>query len=473
MCITSSHWKQIANAFKDGSEHEILNTKKTEEGSYIFLVNRLNSGSGLSFFQELIGENRLNRICQRVNIDKNSPLFLTRENVHKIFIGMMDIQKEDIEEQPGPIDKIYRQLMLFDNFTEFENAFICGSPNIETLSIDTAITSGKGLKSLTERVSILAKHYFTSIVETNEEAKMYRDVEMLTSRLADREIEKGTVLYLHDGHFYVDEVFIGGGAYVAVLRDFNNHSPAKIVCRGTAMRRTATGGLQSGLNDLLLEMGTMGIKNIWPSLSKYLKNNHINDVEILGKSLGGAHAQELAILVEGVLKINVKKLTTYCSVGVGEEVNELFKSEVLLKRRTPFHIQVIRNGGAGSDDDVDYIPTVGGKHLGADAEDKCKIEIIYISPSKKVNTNPLESRVQQQIKRFIRSFGNSHSRQTTLKKFYWRKIENKDHIKKHLIIGNQIENVRKIFARSINLLTLFYLNGKSFKSYFFEAAKGQ
>lgn len=468
MCITNSHWNQIVNAFKEGSEHETLSIKKTEKGAYIFSVNDLHDNSTGALFGELIGKSRLNRICQQVNIDNNLPLFLTKENVHKIFIGMMDIKKEDLTEE---IDKSYKRLMLFDNFIEFENAFILGSSNIDALNVDKAATSGKGLKGLTERISILAKHYFTIIAETNEEAKVYRDIEMLTSRLADREIQKNTVLYLHDGYFYVDELFVGGGAYVAILRDIDNQKPSKIVCRGTAMRRTATGGWQSGINDLLLEVGTMGVKSIWPNLSKYLKNNNINAVEVLGKSLGGAHAQELAVLIEGVLNIKVEKLTTYCSIGVGQKINDLFKNEILTKRSTPFNIQVIRNGGAGSDDEVDYIPTVGGEHLGTEAGDKCKVEVTYISTKQQVEVCPLESSLLHRIKRFISSFGVPHCRQTTLKNFYWRKIANKNDVEKHLKIGNQLEKIRKIIAWIINFLTLFILNGRSFRSYYFARVK--
>jgi hypothetical protein len=464
MSITSSHWSQIVSAFKEGSNHSILHISKTEKGAYTFSVNELPTHSSVRLFEELIGEIRLNRICQQMNIDKSSPSSLTKKNVHKIFIGMMDIKKEDITDE---FDKSYKQLMLFNNFKEFEKAFIFGSPNIDALRVDKAATSGKGLKGLTERISILAEHYFTTIAETNEKAKIYRDAEMLTSRLADREIKKNAVLYLHDGYFYVDEVFVGGGAYVAVLRDLNNQKPPKIVCRGTAMRKNATGGWQSGINDVLVEIGTMGVKNIWPNLSQYLKHNHIHTVEILGKSLGGAHAQELAVLVEGVLKIKVEKLTTYCSVGVGQKINTFFKNEILTKRSTPFNIEVIRNGGAGSDDEVDYIPTVGGEHLGAEAGDKCTIEVTYISTDQQVEICRLESTLLHLIKRFISSFGVPHCRQTTLKNFYWRKIENKDDVEKHLKIGNRLEKIRMIIAWIINLLTLFLLNGKSFQSYYF------
>lgn len=454
MCITSTHWNQIMRAFKEGPGQGALDITKSENGAYAFSVNGLRNDSGVGLFKELVGEKRFSRICQQLDIDENSALFLTKENVHNIFLGMMDIKKEDISE-----DKSYRELMLFDNFAEFENGFMLGSPNMESLAVDKAATSGKGLEGLRERVSILAHHYFTMIEEAVNQAKIYRDVEMLTSRLADREIQKGTVVSLQEGLFYVDEVFIGGGAYAAILRDFNHQNPPKIVCRGTAMRRTATDGWLSGVNDLLVEIGTMGIKEIWPSLSKYFKDHPIQAVEILGKSLGGAHAQELAVLIEGVLKIKVEKLTTYCSVGVGEEINDLFKDEVLAKRGTPFNIQVIRNEG-------DYVPAVGGEHLGA-GSDKCNIEVTYIGTNSQVEVYPLELDFLTRTKRFISSFGIPHCRQTTLKNFYWRKIEDKDGIENHLKIGNQIEKIRKVVAWIIHLITLFFLNGLSFQSYYF------
>lgn len=471
MGINSNYWNGIVDAFNRGPEQGVLNITKTESGLLAFSAyeQTADSGDSANLFEELLGKNRLKRICGRVKIDinKNSPLFLSRENVHKIFIGMMDIKKEDIDELEGSVADRYKQLMLFDNFAQFEKSFIKDSPNINAFKVDKVKTSGKGFQGLTERISLLAHHHFTLIAEENKKSNDYRDVEMLTSRLADREIQKGAVVHLHDGYFYVDDVFIGGGAYVAVLRDFEKQNPPKIVCRGTAMRKTATDGWKSGLNDLLLEIGSLGVKSIWPDLSIYLKNNNINEVEVLGKSLGGAHAQELAILIEGVLEITVKKLTTFCSVGVGKQINQLFKDEVLSKRTTPFNIQVIRNGGNGPENGVDYIPAVGGVHLGAGTDDnKCEIEVTYINTSKEIETYPLKSGILHRAKRFINSFGVPHSRQTTLKDFHWTKIEDRDDINKHLKVGNQLETIRKIFAWIINFLTLFILNGKNFKSYY-------
>jgi hypothetical protein len=472
MNIANSHWNQIVDAFYNGPEDGKLNIAKTAEGSYLFSVAESCSSSSVPLFEELVGASRLNRICRRADLDKNSSLFLSKENVHSIFLEMMNIQKQDIEECKEPIEQSYRRLMLFENFDDFKTSFICGSQSIEALKVDKAATSGKGKQGLTEKVLILAHHHFTLLTEQNETKHTYRDAEMLTSRLADREMQKGMVVHLRDGYFYVDELFVGGGAYVAVLRDFSNQSAPKIVCRGTAMRWTATEGWQSGVNNVLLEIGMMGIKKIWPALSKYLKSRDFKTVEILGKSLGGAHAQELAVLIEGVLGIPVKNLTTYCSVGVGQKINELFKRDILSKRSSPFKIQVIRNGGAGSDDEVDYIPSVGGEHLGSGAVDKCEVEVVYISTSADVEIYPLQSGKLHQIWRFFQSFGTPHCRQTTLGDFYWKKIEHKKDADDHLIkVGNCLEKIRKIFAWIIHLLTLFLLNGKNFISYYFTSAR--
>ncbi len=142
------------------------------------------------------------------------------------------------------------------------------------------------------------------INESNKKIAELRDIEMLTSRLADREMQIGEIIHLNDGYFYVDHVLIGGGAYV----------------------------------------------------------------------------QELVLLIESINHIEIKKLITYCSVGVGEAINNLFINETLQNRMKPFQIQVVRNGG-GSKDQMDYIPTMGGVHLGeGSSPEQCKIEVCYIQP---------------------------------------------------------------------------------------------
>lgn len=100
MTITSQHWHQIKSAFHTGQhsrlqskQHPYLLNIEKELESYTFLVRIFDWNTHL--FDELIGRKRLERICRRLNIQSDRPDYLTLENVHKIFLGMMDIRKED------------------------------------------------------------------------------------------------------------------------------------------------------------------------------------------------------------------------------------------------------------------------------------------------------------------------------------------------------------------------------------------
>ncbi len=428
-------------------------------------------GAASTLCSELVGEDRLIRAHRKVGLSPDAPL--TRENAHKLFIGLMDIQKEDIDElSEGGTAERYAHLISFENFDAFEQAFLVGSPNIGALKLDRVRTSGKGFAGLVERVSILAHHHFTVIGERDEKAEIYRDVELLTSRLADREIQEGTVVHLHDGYFYADRVFAKGGAYVAVLLDMEERNPPKIVCRGTALRKGATGALATGVNNLQLELGTKGVKSIWPNLSRYFRKKQITRAEILGKSLGGAHAQQLAVLLEGKGGIEVTQLTTYCSVGAGEGVNRLFKERVLRGRPTPFHIRVIRNGGGIRGKGTDYVPAVGGVHLGAGTgEAQCQIEVVYIHTDAEVNHYPLAKGHLQWIPPFVGSFRTSHCRQTTLQDFSWDEVKGKDLIDRHLRVGTRLEPIRRSCAWIINIATLNAFNRKCFRDHFFQSSQ--
>jgi len=379
---------------------------------------------------------------------------------------LLDLHKDDLNEmgEDKAIEEKIRDLLILNRLDNIEPLFMQDRPLLQ--KFDKAKTSGKGLEGLIERVYIRINHHFMVINEPDKKIAKLRDIEMITSRLADREMQKGEILHLSKGYFYVDHVIIGGGAYISILRDVKGVNTPKIICRGTAMRPTATGGLKSGINDILLEIGTMGVKNIWPELSKYLIENKIGSVELLGKSLGGAHAQELAILIEGINGVEIKKLITCCSVGAGESINNLFKKEILQNRMRPFKIQVIRNGG--SEDQIDYIPTIGGVHLGeGSSSEQCKIKVCYIQPGNEevgfLTTHPNRYNL---IKRFLFTLSNGHSRQTTLKEFKW-KIIDESQINEHLSIGNQLEKIRKCLAYTIHFLTLSTLNAQSFTSYFY------
>lgn len=463
MLITSSHYTQIATLLSGKLEDTALSISKANDGKYTFLIGKNKAcQSSFDHFRELVGKKRFHRLCKHRN---TTPL--TKKLVTKVFFGMLQIQKSDLDAMEGPVQERFKRLALFKDFNAFEASLLHPSPKIEQLHIDRAASSGKGLEGLAERVSVLMHHHFRVLEETNKTAASLRDAEMLTSRLADREMEEGLVVHLHEGYFYVDRVFAREGAYISVLRDLEGNLPPKIVCRGTATRLTATEGLKSGVNDLLLEIGTTGVKAIWPKLSKYLKEEEIASVEILGKSLGGAHAQQLAVLTEGVAGIKINKLTTYCSTGVSGYINALFRKNILRNRSTPFQIHIIRNGGDGAKVKADFVPVIGGTHLGTKTKSpQCKTTITYIRPGKgSVECLPKNLRFSDLARRFFHSFQAPHLRQTTLGEFSWKTIEAKDH-HHHLRMDKRIEKIRRVIAFIIHLLTLSFLNGRSFTTFY-------
>jgi hypothetical protein len=434
-------------------------------------------GDSSNHFQ-CFGEARVKKVCSLHGFSESEltrpleNLCATKEVARNIFLRLLDIRKEDVEELEGPIAKRFKQLIPFENIEEMgitakEKESVFRDLKLEHFKVDRPTSSGKGLQGLSERIYVVVQHHFQVLKEATPEEKMLCDAEMLSSRLADREIQKGQAIHLSDGYFYADEIFTAGGAYVAILKDFEGVKAPKIVCRGTASTPNATSGLKSGLNNILLEVGTLGVKSIWPALSKYLTENSIQSVEVLGKSLGGAHAQQLAILIEGVLHIKIENLTTCGSVGISESINQVFQDKVLAQRVEPFNIHVIRNGGEGAISRPDYIPFVGEKHLGAGAlPEKCHTDVYYLGSSEEeVIAYPETSSFVSVVKNFVHSFGFAHCRQTTLGKFIYKKVD-PEKLQDHLGMEQRLERVRKAFAYGIHALTFFKLNGSSFREYF-------
>lgn len=472
-------FSKIPSLFIDQPEHSILTIGKKDHSYSLSVCHQCDpeiTKLTLECLKEIVGEKRLKRVCRKpeigIDVEKidQQTLVLTKEIVRKVFVGLSDVQKEDLIEfcHPQGPREAFRQLTIFSCMEDFESSLMGFGPKRNDLEIDRATTSGKGFEGLVERIYITMHHHFRVLEETNRKAAELREVEFLTSRLADREIQEGSVLHLNEGCFYVDKVLVGGGAYISILRDIEGEKTPVLVCRGTAMRRTATGGLQSGINDALVEIGTMGIRSQWSELSKYLKNSQIKSIKLLGKSLGGAHVQGLAILIEGLDGIKVEKLTTFCSVGVGRKINALFEKEVLEKRETPFEVQIIRNGDQKREK-IDTIPAIGGVHLGeGSSPEKCKIEVSYIQPGdEEVGIYPENPGLLESIRNFLGSFRYGHCRQTTLDKFRWKTIDDRNQINAHLRVGNRLETIRLMFAYTLHVLTLFLLNGWSFSSYFY------
>ncbi len=338
------------------------------------------------------------------------------------------ITRSDLQSKQGSVEE--RFAACFESNNKYRNTL----PKIEQFYFDRPKTSGQGAIGQAEKVVLTLEHYVKQGQEQSQTKKAIRDAEFLTSRMADREMQIEEVLPLSDGYFYVDKTFVGGGAYVAVLRDLEGYKPCKIVCRGTAGRYSATNSVLSVLNDVQVTFGSMGVRTIWSELSEYLKNKNDKIVQLYGKSLGGAHAQRLALLIESTPHTRVEKLTTVCSVGVDDEIHQQFR-QVLSERKKPFEIVIIRNGGA-TRDVIDPVPLLGGVHLGHNLERKCcKTRIYYIDTSKKISTTPVAT-----ILRFITSF-KQHCKQVTLDTFSFRKIKASSNAE-HLAVDGKIEQYR-------------------------------
>lgn len=308
---------------------------------------------------------------------------------------------------------------------------------------DRPRSKGGSPEARREQEIILRYHAQQQAADPDAKSRDIREAELLTSRLADRELQEGDIIPLTNATFTVDKNFVGGGAYVSVLTDNAGQLAPKLVCRGTAMRAGATGAWQSGLNNLSAEMASQGVQTAWPDLAAYLQSHDVSSMEVLGKSMGGACAQQLAILLETVAHVEVTRLVTVCSVGAGQAINDVFKERVLQERRTPFNLWVIRSGGDAQGNDVDYIPVVGGVHLGFDsAPEKCTVEVCYIAKGEDTPTQPQTFNRFTLSGKLLMSFPGGHSRQTTLDKYAYESITERTEVDKQLSIGNDLEGWR-------------------------------
>jgi hypothetical protein len=304
---------------------------------------------------------------------------------------------------------------------------------------------GGSVESRRECAQLAAHHQWQQARETCPKKRELRDVEFMASRLADREPQVGDCLPLSHGVFTVTATFVREGAYVACLEDVSKRLAPKVLCRGTAMRWNATQNWQSGLNNVVPEMASRGVQAVWPDLLCHFQRIGATSVEVLGKSMGGACAQQIAILFEVVARIPVVKLTTLCSVGAGERVNALFKEQVLAHRHEPFRILVVRAGGRPDGTGADCIPFVGGEHLGmGTTEAQCDIEVCYIGRDGEIHP-PQQGSVAQMATGFLASFPGAHSRQTTLAPFSVSSVQRSE-VDRHLAMGTALEGTRMRLA---------------------------
>lgn len=448
-----------------------------------FFLQHIFQGDGTtpSFdaLKELAGEERLRRICARPELQINlsaielDPSLLTQNVTLKIFWGMADICLEDLEETCiqfngcsiglltlSDLDAVYySSLPFFDQSIDYD----AHSP---ISFIDDHRTRGHGFEGLKERVwTILGMAKDSSIAQSSSDPETLLTYEMkegeaLSSRLADREMPKGTVLRLKDGLHAIKEVFSKGGSHIYAMHQLNNPR-VKILCRGTALRRSPL----SGVNDLLPEIGSLGIREVWPDLVRHLTDHGITEVDLIGKSLGGGHAQYLACLIGGLTDIKVRSLTTFASVGVPESVHAIY-ARVFAEKEEPLITRVL-NWGREELGERDYVPEFGGQHLSALRGNTrtCQLipqEPLTIEPGEVDDALP-QSSTGGIAKKLFSSFSQAHPRQTTLRPFTVHVIES-DQIPESSI--RKLETMRQAVASVFNLITLRHFNSVSFEEYF-------
>lgn len=397
----------------------------------------------LQNLKEIIGDARLKRIFQKnelsLPLDKliNGRLVLTRDVVQRIFVGLGDVRLEDLKDSGRTFsDELYRSLIPFD---KVEEIFFHRVPSIGPF--DNPKTSGQGYQGLKERVWTILSHKN----HTDIDSLMITEAELLTSRIADREVPEGTVVRLHRGYFVCEKIFCGGGAFVSLFRDLQGQEPPIILCRGTAMRLSAKHGILSGINDLLVDIGSHGFHAIRNELYTYLKEQNIHCVDVFGKSLGGATAKYIAASLQ-ISQIDVRSLTLTCSVGVNDLI-----TRIIDKYRIPTNI--IRNAGQGC---IDHIPLLGGIH-------PCHthVRLFYIGASTDTSEEhlgiPNHTSVLWKIWHVLRSFGKGHTHQVTLNKFSFREVKGEE-LQTELSRGKELEGLRAVLAKIFNRITFGYFN---------------
>ncbi len=479
------------HALLDNAANAKMVIKKRKPGAFAFELVPISLCQGLMALvgwhtpceasiknlKELIGHKRLMRIFLKEELQLNpaqlwqNQVALTKHVVHRIFIGLGDIRLEDLQERAAmegkvlnnlsvkEIDRLYHKLMPAH---PFEKALMshCKQVNYH----DKVVTHGKGFSGLQERVWTVftAKSEVFSPMHTSPTHARMAEIEMLTSRFADREPPVGTVLRLKEGYFAIDRIFAQGGAHVSVLKEISASQPRiLLLCRGTAASWHATGGYLSALNDCLKEIGSLGVKSIWADLEQYLREHKILQIDILGKSLGGAHAQYLTTLIGGATNVQVNSLVTNCSVGIPQKVQELFTQTISDKGLKEPEVLIVRNAGNPQAHEVDHVPCVGGVHLHTQKSTK----VYYFLPHEDTTTfaTPAEGSTMQKMLGLIHSFGFSHSRQNSLSRFSLRVGDN---LAQEVKMGTHLEPVRDMMSTLFHYMTLGLVNGETFEKFY-------
>jgi hypothetical protein len=328
---------------------------------------------------------------------------------------------------------------------------------IKPFYCDKIEAHGKHPKAVQTRKELVSIHKqrLTTYRGYPEEQKLI-DAELLTSQLSDRDAQAGESVLLRDGRYKITKVFAAGGGYILFLKPNHRNSSIKgipkLVCRGAEASLRAQEGLNSIKNDFAPQIARLAVVTNFLPVLYHLKSEGVTRIDIFGKSMGGAIAQQLAVLFEYASSIRVKNLTTLCSTGVGPEVNDFFKHHVLRKKVSRMKITVIRTGGSAFYRHApDYVPLIGGVHLGCGtASSECSINIIYLGADSRHITRPDAGLSGAKLaKAFMASFRGGHGRQTTLLDFGFDKVSRKNR-DEELAMGERMESWRKSIATVVN-----------------------
>lgn len=436
-----------------------------QNGAFIWKTSKNSTTDATDQLRKEIGEGRFDKICARQKISKRQLKKLSDTVVEKIFVGIGDIHKEDLEDlckskgkslpiKNKQIDQLYDTLLF--SMTPQQIFFRTQPKLLHEDTHDRVLTAGKGYKGLQERVWIIL-NYRQKCLETSGEDALHgriEDVEFLTSRLIDREPPCDTVILLRKGYYFNDNIIAQKGAYVNFFKSFNPKQATLINCRGTSVNPKATTSLFTLVNDLLPEMGNIGVRKVWKKIHAYLETEQIKNVEIAGKSLGGSVAQTLTVLIHGKTSSKVKNLTTYCATGIPKAIQKIYDETDKKKPK----IYVIRNA-------KDYIHFVGGPHLRNQKDDKNVI--CYVVPKKDealLTGDIREQKYFAKLKHFFKSFNEGHINQITLKDYVIHEIKNEDKAYE-LDAGKTLETSRKVVAWILNVGS-FGIFFKKFKKFY-------
>lgn len=412
----------------------------------------------LEAMEQMLGKERVARILERpeVGISKsrwdNRSLLLTKAVARRLFVSLLDVRLADFPR--GSLEG--RQFTLEEGrnltpFDRFDEAFMGKPPKIS--EYDRSLLNPRSFRGMCERVWVI-QHSLEKFrrQDLDEEELALFQAEFLASRLADREPAEGILVPSTNGWRSVDRVFATGGAYIFATRSLDpsdNH--VHFVCRGTAFRPHATGNVLSGINDFLPEIGSYGIQQAWKEIASYISENAITSAEVYGKSLGGAHARYLALLLAGKSSVTVTRLTTVCPVYISSKVREIYSS---LPKDRQFYTHEIQNGGRNPD----HIPHIG--------ELSWANKMTYLGGANREKSSFTKLSLVQKIYSICDSLVGPHSQQHTMGKILKDEITSPEELQKHLQGDKELERFRQTCAKILHWVTFGAFSQKTFSEFY-------